>query len=245
MANILTKGIDVSKHNGAIDWSKAKNNIDFAIIRAGYGRLASQKDIKFEDNYKGCQDNNIPCGAYWYSYATSVSEIQMEANVFLEVIKGKKFEYPVYLDIEEESQASLSTDTKSAMIKAFCDILEKAGYFAGVYSYDAFFTGVSSEVKNRYSLWVANISTTPKRVTSYGIHQHSFKGSISGITGAVDLNNCYVDFPTIIKNGGFNGYTKQSGTVDTSNYHYDVNNDGKVDNQDLKALEDYLKADGS
>ena len=56
---MLKKGIDVSKHNGVIDWSKVKNNVDFAIIRAGYGRLASQKDIKFETNYKGCKDNNI------------------------------------------------------------------------------------------------------------------------------------------------------------------------------------------
>ena len=64
MVNILTKGIDVSKHNGIIDWSKAKKDIDFAIIRAGYGRLASQKDIKFEKNYQGCVDNNISKGAY-------------------------------------------------------------------------------------------------------------------------------------------------------------------------------------
>ena len=123
MVNILTKGIDVSKHNGIIDWSKAKKDIDFAIIRAGYGRLTSQKDIKFEKNYQGCKDNNILKGAYWYSYATTVSDIQTEAKVFLSVIKGKKFEYPVYLDIEEQSQASLSSTTINAMIKAFSAIL--------------------------------------------------------------------------------------------------------------------------
>lgn len=236
MANILTKGIDVSKHNGIIDWSLLKKFIDFAIIRAGYGRLASQKDIKFEKNYQGCVDNNILKGAYWYSYATTVSDIQTEAKVFLSVIKGKKFEYPVYLDIEEQSQASLSSTTINAMIKAFCTILENNGYFAGVYSYDSFFSKVSSDVQSRYSLWVANTSRTPQIAKAYGIHQHSFKGSVSGIKGAVDLNNCYVDFPTVIKSNGLNGYFK----VDTSNYHYDVNNDGKVDNQDLQALQEYL-----
>lgn len=241
MSNIISKGIDVSKHNGVIDWSLLKNFIDFAIIRAGYGRLASQKDIKFEANYQGCVNNNIPCGAYWYSYALSVAEIQTEANVFLETIKGKKFEYPVYLDIEEQSQASLSSDTINAMIKAFCTILEDNGYFVGVYSYDSFFSKVSSDVQSRYSLWVANTSRTPQTARAYGIHQHSFKGSVSGIKGAVDLDNCYVDFPTVIKSNGLNGYSK----VDTSNYHYDVNNDGKVDTQDLKALQDYLKVDGS
>ena len=236
MVNILTKGIDVSKHNGIIDWSKAKKDIDFAIIRAGYGRLASQKDIKFEKNYQGCVDNNISKGAYWYSYATTVSDIQTEAKVFLSVIKGKKFEYPVYLDIEEQSQASLSSTTINAMIKAFCAILEDNGYFAGVYSYDSFFSKVSSDVQSRYSLWVANTSRTPQIAKAYGIHQHSFKGSVSGIKGAVDLNNCYVDFPTVIKSNGLNGYSK----VDTSNYHYDVNNDGKVDSKDLQALQEYL-----
>ena len=237
---ILTKGIDVSKHNGVIDWSKAKNDINFAIIRAGYGRLASQKDIKFEKNYQGCVDNNIPKGAYWYSYATTVSDIQTEAKVFLSVIKDKKFEYPVYLDIEEQSQASLSSTTINAMIKAFCTILEDSGYFVGVYSYDSFFNKVSTDVQNRYSLWVANTSNVPQRVKTYGIHQHSFKGSVSGIKGAVDLNNCYIDYPSIIKANGFNGYSK-SIKEDTSNYNYDVNGDGKVDSKDLQALQEYLK----
>lgn len=234
MVNILTKGIDVSKHNGIIDWSKAKKDIDFAIIRAGYGRLTSQKDIKFEKNYQGCVDNNILKGAYWYSYATTVSDIQTEAKVFLSVIKGKKFEYPVYLDIEEQSQASLSSTTINAMIKAFCAILEDNGYFVGVYSYDSFFNKVSTDVQSRYSLWVANTSRTPQIAKAYGIHQHSFKGSVSGIKGAVDLNNCYIDYPSIIKANGFNGYSK------ASNYHYDVNNDGKVDSKDLQALQEYL-----
>lgn len=236
---ILTKGIDVSKHNGVIDWSKAKNDINFAIIRAGYGRLASQKDIKFEKNYQGCVDNNIPKGAYWYSYATTVADIKTEAKVFLETIKGKNFEYPVYLDIEEQSQANLSSITLNAMIKAFCAILEDNGYFVGVYSYDSFFNKVSTDVQSRYSLWVANTSNIPQRVKTYGIHQHSFKGSVSGIKGAVDLNNCYIDYPNIIKTNGFNGYSKISNVV-TSNYHYDVNNDGKVDNKDLQALQEYL-----
>ena len=122
------------------------------------------------------------------------------------------------------------------MIKAFCDTLETQGYFVGVYSYDSFFNKVSTDVQSRYSLWVANTSNVPQRVKTYGIHQHSFKGSVSGIKGAVDLNNCYVDFPTVIKSNGLNGYSK----VDTSNYHYDVNNDGKVDSKDLQALQEYL-----
>ena len=105
----MTKGIDISKHNGSIDWQKVRNSgsVDFAVLRSGYGRLISQKDQQFERNYAECKKYGIPIGTYWYSYAHSVSEIQTEARVFLEAIKGKQFEYPVYLDFEEESQFKL------------------------------------------------------------------------------------------------------------------------------------------
>ena len=85
----MKKGIDVSKHNGIIDWKKAKESgqVDFSVIRAGYGRLISQKDTRFEQNYAGCKENNIPVGCYWYSYAKSVAEIQTEAEIFLHQIQ--------------------------------------------------------------------------------------------------------------------------------------------------------------
>ena len=75
----MTRGIDVSKHNGVIDWAKVRKNVDFAVIRAGYGRLIEQKDVKFEKNYAGAKTQGIPVGAYWYSYAHSVAEAQTEA----------------------------------------------------------------------------------------------------------------------------------------------------------------------
>lgn len=97
------KGIDVSVHNGDIDWGKVKTDgIGFAIIRAGYGRLASQKDKRFEQNYSGAKAAGIPVGAYWYSYAMNENEARQEADVFLSVIKGKQFEMPVYFDLEEK-----------------------------------------------------------------------------------------------------------------------------------------------
>lgn len=87
------KGIDVSVHNGDIDWGKVKaDGIDFAIIRAGFGRLEKQKDEKFEQNYAGAKAAGIPIGAYWYSYAMTPEEAELEADVFLSVIKGKQFE---------------------------------------------------------------------------------------------------------------------------------------------------------
>ena len=99
----MKNGIDVSRHKGVIDWKLVKNSnaVDFAIIRAGYGKSASQKDTMFERNYAGCIENNIPVGAYWYSYAASVEDAKKEAEVCISVLNGRKFEYPVYFDVEE------------------------------------------------------------------------------------------------------------------------------------------------
>ncbi len=105
------KGIDVSVHNGDIDWQKVKaDGIDFAIIRAGYGKLESQKGQKFEQNYKNAKATGIPIGAYWYSYAMTPEEAELEADVFLSVIKGKQFEFPVYFDLEEKKQFDLGKE---------------------------------------------------------------------------------------------------------------------------------------
>ena len=102
------KGIDVSKHNGNVNWSHVKaDGVEFAIIRAGYGKEISQKDAQFENNYAGCKSNGVPVGAYWYSYATNEAEARQEAAVCLQVLKGKTFEFPIYYDIEEKKQFAL------------------------------------------------------------------------------------------------------------------------------------------
>ena len=89
------RGIDVSVHNGNIDWNRVKNDgIGFAILRAGYGKQVSQKDKKFEENYNGAKAAGIPVGAYWYSYARNVDEARQEAEACITILRGKKFEYP-------------------------------------------------------------------------------------------------------------------------------------------------------
>ena len=133
---VKLKGIDVSHYQGNINWVKVKGNVDFAILRAGYGDAISypkQVDSTFERNYKGCKDNNIPCGVYWYSYARSVAEAKQEAKACLSVIKGKTFEYPIYFDLEEKSQFAKGKAFCESIVKAFCNTLEEAGYYAGLY----------------------------------------------------------------------------------------------------------------
>ena len=129
---MIKYGIDVSEHQGKIIWKNVKS--DFAVIRAGYGRDISQKDKFFEENYNGCKENNIPCGAYWYSYAVTADEAGKEAAVCLETLKGKVFEYPIFFDIEEPRQLALGRKVCTEIAKAFLEKIEKAGCWAGIYS---------------------------------------------------------------------------------------------------------------
>lgn len=215
----MKNGIDVSYAQGYIDWSKVKT--DFAILRIGYGKLASQKDAQFENNYSGCQKYGIPKGGYWYAYATTPTDAIKEANVCLQIIKGKKFEYPIWYDIEENKILNTGRNNVTEVAKAFCSTLEKAGYFAGIYSMrSALEYNFSEDIKKRYAVWLANVADgngNPLNSTnykgSYGLWQYSWTGVVNGIRGNVDADRCYVDYPSVIKSKGLNGYSKSNVNV--------------------------------
>ena len=202
----LKSGIDVSAHQGKIDWSKVK--ADFAILRAGYGKVISQKDEYFEANYAGAKAAGIPVGAYWYSYAMTPDDAEKEADVFIQVLKGKQFEYPVYFDIEEEKQLALGRTKVSAIIRAFLEKVEKAGYWVGLYMSASPLTNlVEDSIRVRYAVWVAHVGVSkPSYSGQYGMWQYSWNGKISGISGDVDLDYAYVDYPAQIKAKGLNGF---------------------------------------
>lgn len=205
----MKNGIDVSEHQGIIQWSKI--NVDFVILRAGYGKVISQKDKQFEANYTGAKSRNIPVGAYWYSYATTPDEARQEASVFLDVIKGKQFDYPVFYDVEEQKQFNLGKEKLSAIIRAFMEKLEASGYWVGLYmSASPLSSYVTEEIRKRYAIWVANYGVSkPIYTGDYGLWQYSSTGKIDGISGNVDLDYSYVDYPEKIKSKGLNGYAKQ------------------------------------
>ena len=206
------KGIDVSVHNGNIDWNKVKaDGIEFAILRAGFGRLEKQKDEKFEQNYAGAKAAGISVGAYWYSYAMTPEEAELEADVFLKVIKGKQFEMPVYFDLEEKKQFDLGKEKVSAIMRAFLEKVEKAGYFVGLYgSASSLTTHTADNIKSHYTIWLAHWVDKTNYGGAYAVWQYSEKGKVDGISGNVDLDICYKDFPTIIKGKGLNGCGKAS-----------------------------------
>lgn len=208
------RGIDVSKWQGTIDWAKvAKSGVSFAILRAGYGRVSSQKDPTFEDNYNNAKAAGIPVGAYHYSYAKNVAAAKQEAEVFLSWIKGKQFEYPVAFDIEEGSVFNLGKNTVSEIIDAFCSAVEAAGYYVCVYTNKNWLDNVvSAEIKSKYDIWLAQWTSTPSYNGAYGIWQYTSSGTVEGISGRVDLDIAYKEYPSIMKSKGLNGFTSTPAT---------------------------------
>lgn len=183
----LSNGIDLSCHNGSIDWTKVK--ADFVILRAGYGKETNQVDSRFEEYYAGAKAHGIPVGAYWYSYAMNEDEAKQEADVFISTIKGKRFEYPVFYDVEESKQFALGKEKLSAIIRAFLERVEAAGYFVGLYgSASSLVTHTENDIKEKYTIWLAHWCDSTNYSGAYGIWQHSCKGRVEGISGDVDLD---------------------------------------------------------
>ena len=218
------KGIDVSVHNGYVDFAKVKAaGYDFVIIREGYGDVLSypgQKDSRFETNCKAAKAAGLNIGVYHYLYATNPVGARREAQGFIANLKGKTpLSMPIALDIEERCQYNLPQSTVEAIVKAFMDVVEAAGYYCVLYSYESFLTAkMSAAFRSKYDVWCANITRTP--AIKYGILQYSFTGRVNGVNGSVDLNRTSVDYPTKIKKSGLNGYPKPSTpkTLDTTGF---------------------------
>lgn len=210
-------GPDLSVHNGAVNMAGVKQSgHSFVLLREGYGDVLSypyQKDSRFESNYANAKAAGLSVGAYHYMYATTVSGARREAQGFINNLKGKSFDYPIALDIEERSQYNLPNSTVESIVKAFMDVCEGAGYYCLLYSYESFLTAkFSATFRAKYDVWCANISCQPS--IAYGIHQYTFSGTVSGISGRVDLNRTTRDYPTIIKNAGKNGFKPSKNAID-------------------------------
>ena len=206
----MKKGIDISKHQGNIDFNAVKKSgIDFVIIQAGFGRTVSQKDPFYEQNYKNAKAAGLDVGAYWYSYAVSESDASLEAKACMQAITGKQFEYPIYIDLEESFQFEKGAAFCSAVTRTFCSTLNAAGYYSGLYiSRSPLQSYIADDIKNKYPLWIAEYNSRLNYSGKYGIWQYSDTGSVNGVGGYVDMDIAYIDYPDIIRNNGYNGYNK-------------------------------------
>lgn len=219
------KGIDVSKWQGNIDWYKVKNSgIDFAILREGYGREnPNQIDKKFEQNYKGAKEAGVKVGVYHYSYADGVNDAKKEAEFCLKNIKGKQFEYPICFDIEDSEMLVLSNRARTDIVKAFCETIENAGYYAMVYCNLNWLNNYlfKGEILGRFDLWLAQWSGSQPS-ESCGIWQFSESGKVNGVSGNVDLDVAYKNYPEIMKAKGLNGFSSNATPESKSNFVYTV-----------------------
>ncbi len=199
------KGIDVSRWNGVIDWPTVANyGMDFAILRITEN--GNVIDSTFEANYKDCTANSIPVGVYKYSYAANVSEIQYEAKKVVKVLNGRKLDYPVFLDIEDKCQESLSKHLMMQMINAFREIIVKAGYQFGIYCGYSWYQYQLPEDAKKYDCWLAAYPSQDDGTMQIRLKpaagigwQYSSKATIPGISGKVDRNVFYKDY-TATKN---------------------------------------------
>ena len=210
------KGIDISRYQADLDLSILKNNgLDFAIIRAGFTGWGTgvdyNKDTCFENFYNQAKKLGIPVGAYWYSCANTKEKGIAEANYMYEnCLKGKQFEYPIYIDVEDSHHQVGNKSGVTEAIIGFCETLENLGYYVGIYASDisGFKDKMDINKLTAYDKWVARYGDEPSYVTNYGMWQYTSKAKLNGYNGNIDRNESYKDYPSIIKSNGLNGYNK-------------------------------------
>lgn len=207
---IVKRGIDVSEHQGAIDWQAVKNaGIEFAILRAGYGRTG--RDRHFLYNIQECNRLQIPVGVYWFSYALTAADARREAEACIQMIRPYRVEYPVCYDLEydslryaKEQGTPISPAAATAMAKAFCSKVEERGYYAMNYTNSDYLHNMFQMSQLApFDLWFAYYQKECNR-DGVGLWQYSSNGRVPGITGPCDMDYAAQDYQKLIRSAGRN-----------------------------------------
>lgn len=191
------RGIDISKWNGSINWPKvAADGVQFAIIRVGYGSKKGTPtlDPTFHANVEGALSAGIEVGTYLYSYALDVENAELESIFTVDNISRYvgKMTYPVFYDIEDDSQKNLGIATISHMCEAFCGSVSMSDWKPGIYaSLDWVKTRIYPATISKYDLWLAQWTKSPTYQGRIAIWQYSDSGRVDGISGNVDMNVAY------------------------------------------------------
>ncbi|MBQ7955133.1 MAG: Ig-like domain-containing protein [Lachnospiraceae bacterium] len=197
-----TMGIDVSKWNGTIDWNAVKNSgVSYVIIRCGYRGSSSGalvEDPKFKNNIKGATAAGLKVGVYFFTQAVDEIEAIEEASMVLELIEDYKISYPVFLDVEASGGRGdkIDAETRTAVIKAFCETIEDSKYTAGVYANKTWLEKkMDASELTKYKIWLAQYAAQPTySETKIDLWQYKETGKVSGISGNVDLNLSYLGY---------------------------------------------------
>lgn len=205
----IMNGIDVSSHNGKIDWDEASSEIDFAFIRAGYRGYAEgniEPDKRLKKNLRGANENGVPVGVYFYSQAINENEAVEEAEFVIKEIKKYDIGLPVVIDFEYAQdksgkhigrlfEAGLNKKENADIINAFCERVEKAGYSSAVYASSYFFESVidTEALNNSITIWVADYNKELTYSGDFDVWQYTNRGDCKGVSSKyVDLNRWYV-----------------------------------------------------
>ena len=211
------KILDVSKYQPNIDYAQVAKQVDGVILRCGVTGWGTANqcstDDYFEKHYAGFKAVGLPVGAYYYSAADTIAKAQEEAEYCKKLLAGKQFELPIYYDVEcRERMDKLSKDQLTAQVIAWCDKMEQAGYFVGVYSYTSFINeklNIAS-LAQRYTIWLADYRQNYDRTIPRDMHQYTSTAQIAGIAGGVDMSNLFrTNLMETIQETGLNGFAKK------------------------------------
>lgn len=212
-------GIDISVWQGDFNLEQAKREgVEFVILKGGGGDDGLYVDRCFDENYKKAKALNMPVGVYWFSRALTINDAKAEADFFYKnCLRGKKFDLPVFVDIENRTQLSIGKRLLTDVIMTWCNDLKGRGYYAGVYSSLSYFRSYmyDSELSD-YPHWVAQWSTQLDYahkdicgVWQFGGETNYIRSNkVAGVT--CDQDYLLIDYPAYIKQHGLNGYAKSA-----------------------------------
>lgn len=212
------KGVDISRYQAGLTIAQVKKaGYGFAILRGGYSTYGVIRkkmiDVAFEKFYQQAKAIGFPVGAYWFSTAKTYAEGEAEAKFFYKnCLQGKQFEMPVYIDVEDEHWQAKDKKGVTDAIIGFCEYLEGKGFYVGVYASLSWFnTRIDVSRLKNYTKWVAKWVTSANSKPSvsfsaFDMWQYTDSGKIAGHT--VDIDDAFIDFPSIIKKAGKNGFSK-------------------------------------
>lgn len=199
--NGSTFGIDVSRHNGTIDWNAVKaSGVDYVIIRCGYRGSSTGvliEDQNFRTNIKGATAAGLKVGVYVFSQAVNEVEAVKEASLAVSLVKGYNLTYPIFIDTESSGGRADKIDkaTRTAVVNAFCQTVASAGYKPGIYASKTWLEGrLNMGAIGNYKIWLAQYAPAPTYKGRYDMWQYTSKGTINGIKGNVDLNYSYLGY---------------------------------------------------
>ena len=206
------RGIDLSRWNQVQDFGAVKAaGLDFVILKAGGSDMGFYQDSKFSRYYDEATAAGLEVGAYYFAGPLFYGRLSgvLDAQRFIKILAGRKFGYPVFIDIEATQPSMKQAATEAAI--GFCETMEAAGYFVGIYASDlsGFQSRLDHAKLSKWCHWVADYTGETDVCKDYQLRQYSSRGTIPGIQNYVDLDISIHDFPKIMKQHAFNNMKKE------------------------------------